>query len=268
MSQEPVETNISVISAGRAGDAGFLAADDLSRIALELQVEYRLIGGNAVTLLVAAHGVSELVPTRETADADFGADYGVVADPRLPAALYGRGYKRESGNRFRRRLATSQGELDLVIDVLAPAYVGRLRTNQTHGELVVDEVPGLALALARPATRVRVDVRLTSGTRLVTVLAIPDVASALCLKAYAYRGRFEARDALDIWRLLEAAHAAGIGAADWPKGGVGLDAARILHSHFGLPSSRGPLSATASRRHQARIRALVAQVVGTSRQLS
>lgn len=263
-----MEIDLALISAGRASDAGFLAADDLSRIARELQVEYRLIGGNAVSLLVAAHGVSEMVPPRETADADFGAAYAVVADPRLPAALNRSGYTRESGNRFRRKQATSEGELDLVVDVLAPSYVGRLLTNQTHGELVVDEVPGLALALARAATRVRIDVLLTSGTRLVTALAIPDVESALCLKAYAYRGRFEARDALDVWRLLEAAYAAGVRAEAWPKGAVGTDAARILQAHFGLPSSRGPSSATASRQQQTRISALVAQVVPYSHGLS
>ena len=89
-------------SAGRASDAAFLAAADLAVIAAELDVPYRLVGGNAVTLLVAVHGVSDMVPARETADADFGAAYPVVADPRLLAALRGCGYRQQSGNRFLR----------------------------------------------------------------------------------------------------------------------------------------------------------------------
>ncbi len=91
-----------LVSAGRASDAAFLAAADLAMIAAELDVPYRLVGGNAVTLLVAVHGVIDMVPARETADADFGAAYPVVADPRLLAALRERGYRQQSGNRFLR----------------------------------------------------------------------------------------------------------------------------------------------------------------------
>jgi len=64
---------LELSSTSRASDAGFLAAVDLSAVARELDAEYRLIGGMAVTLLVAAHGASGLAPDRETADADFGA---------------------------------------------------------------------------------------------------------------------------------------------------------------------------------------------------
>ncbi len=57
---DPVQ--ILLASTGRASDAAFLAASDVAEIATELGVSYRLVGGNAVTLLVAVHGVTELVP--------------------------------------------------------------------------------------------------------------------------------------------------------------------------------------------------------------
>jgi hypothetical protein len=223
-------------------------------------VAYRLIGGNAVSLLTSVHGVGDRVPARDTADADFGASYDVVCDPRLPRALAQRGYLRSAGNRFVR---TDPGTGDeLAIDVLAPSYTGQLRVNQPRGDLWVDEVPGLAFALARPATVVIAEVVLTSAVSLHAELLLPDVIAALCLKAYAYAGRLHPRDALDIWRLLEAAHAADVRANGWPRSATGSDAAQILHRHFGRPSSNGTADATSATAHQARIRALVAQVVG------
>ncbi|GAA4759187.1 hypothetical protein GCM10023328_48130 [Modestobacter marinus] len=261
-------TPLVLASPGRANDAAFLAAADLSEIAAELAVEYRLVGGNAVSLLTAVHEVSNRVPPRETADADFGAEYQVIADPRLLKALLHRGYLQSEGNRFTRTHtlasldATTDPVWDLVIDVLAPSYEGRLVSNQSHGQLVVDEVPGLALALARPGTPVTVEVRLTSGHSLVIDLLLPDVVSAICLKAYAYAGRFTPRDAVDLWRLLEAAAAARVTAATWPTGAAAADAAAILGQHFGRPGAQGPTRASARQADQTRIRALVALVVG------
>lgn len=52
----PVPT-LRLASASRAGDAGYLAAADLAAVAGSLRVDYRLIGGNAVTLLVAVQRV-------------------------------------------------------------------------------------------------------------------------------------------------------------------------------------------------------------------
>lgn len=256
-------------SASLAGDAAFLAAADLASIAAELDVEYRLVGGNAVSLLVALHGVTHLVPPRETADADFGAEYPVIADPRLLEALLRYGYIQKEGNRFTREhtlptldAADDDPRWDLVVDVLAPSYGGRLVANQAHGALVVDEIPGLSLALARPGSLVTAEVRLTSGHEIVTDLLLPDVVSAICLKAYAYAGRLTDRDAVDLWRLLEAALAAGLTPADWPSGPTGTAAAEVLRQQFGWPGAPGAARASRLPAQQTRIRALVGQVVG------
>ena len=230
---------LALISTSRASDAGHLAAFDLASIADELGIEYRLVGGNAVSVLTAVHQVTDLVPDRETADADFGAEPVVIANPDLLARLVAYGYEQEEGNRFRRTVET-ESELALVIDVLAPSYHGRLRTNQQCGELYVDEIPGLALALARPATEVTVEVRLTSGTTIKYHTPLPDVVSALCMKAHSYVGRLAERDAVDIWRLLEAALAAGVTVQTWPRGASATEAARTLHHHFGVGGA-GPV---------------------------
>jgi hypothetical protein len=255
---------LRLASASRAGDAGYLAAADLAALAGSLGVDYRLIGGNAVTLLVAVHGVDELVPERETSDADFASSPRVVADERLPTALLALGYVQERGNRFVRPHLDGAGQLDLAVDVLAPSLVGRLQTNQQYGALFVDEVPGLALALARPAQAVHLQVRLTTGLMLDAELLLPDVTSALVLKAYAYAGRLERRDAVDLWRLLEAAAASGESRDSWPASVSARDASRILHQHFGRLTGSGLKDATPERAKQARIRALVQEVVAPS----
>lgn len=252
---------LALLSTSRASDAGFLASADLDALARCLKAEYRLIGGNAVTLLTHVHGVNERVPARETADADFGSVREVIASSELPAALAERGYKRVEGNRFIRSVQHGGDSLDLVVDVLAPSLQGRLVTNQEYGDLFVDEVPGLQLALGRDPVEVEFQAQLTSGETLETTALLPDVTSALVLKAYSFKGRMAARDALDVWRLLEAAQASGLQAASWPKSASGRDAARILHQYFLSPAGPGVKAASDDRRTQARIRALVAKVV-------
>ncbi|WP_433531663.1 hypothetical protein ACQPYA_06120 [Micromonospora sp. CA-263727] len=240
---------IVVTSTSRAADAGFRTLADLAGIAATLDVDYRIVGGHMVTLLVALHDVTEQVPLRETADADFAALPTVIADPRLPAALLERGYRpREAANRFTRDFTDTQGNLSLVIDILAPSYLGGLVPNQRHGELVVDEVPGLALALNRPPELLDVEVRLTTAEDLRMRLALPDVTSALCLKAFAYRGRFAAKDAVDLWRLLNAAHASGLHAADWLDQGYRASSRRDPAQVFRHTRGCGPCSNVRARR--------------------
>lgn len=89
-------------------------------------MDYRLIGGIAITLLVHHHQVDHLVPARETADADLGVGFDVLSDDALPEALRRTGYAAEKSNRFAR--ADNHGRR-LVIDVLAPSYLGRLLTS-------------------------------------------------------------------------------------------------------------------------------------------
>ncbi|WP_198950269.1 hypothetical protein [Kineosporia sp. A_224] len=241
---------LAIDSASRAGDAGYLAAADLAEVARHLGLPYRLVGGIAVTLLTLVHGVADVVPARETSDADFAATPEVLSDPRLVPALTATGYVQEKGNRFVRRVDHGGTGLDLTVDLLVPAFLPDLLPNQPVGDLVVDAVPGLGLALAMAATTADVTVRLTDASLLTTHLALPDVSAALCLKALAWRGRMAERDLVDIHRLLEAAFASGVRRDSWPLHGVRLDAARVLHHDLGRPG-----------RTPARVRALIGEVV-------
>ncbi|SBT54864.1 hypothetical protein [Micromonospora narathiwatensis] len=104
---------------------------------------------------------------RETLDTDFAALPAVIADPRLPRALAERGYQRgDAANRFVRSHQDNRGPLNLVVDILAPSFESRLVPNQRHGDLTVDEVPGLILALYRPPVVLHLEVRLTNAGSL------------------------------------------------------------------------------------------------------
>lgn len=92
-------------------------------------------------------------------------------------------------------------------------------------------------------------------------LDLPDPRAALILKAFAYRGRFSDRDAVDIWRLLVVANRAGMDVSDWPSSKAGEEAAHHLHRFFGTPASLGAKKASANPRDQAMVRLLVRQVV-------
>jgi hypothetical protein len=182
----------------------------------------------------------------------MGVPMDVCGDDRLPQALIDAGYQQLQGNRFTRRA----DDRELVIDVLAPSYQDRMLTNQVHGRLVVDEIPGLATALALDPTIVDVAAALSDGSEVSMTLHLPDVAAALVMKALAYRGRFADRDAIDVHRLLEAARVAGRTAADWPRRIEARDAAHALHQFFG--SARAARSAAATA---ARVRLLVSSLV-------
>ena len=215
-----------------------------------------------MSLLAWVHGVTDLVPARDTADADLAAPHTVLANPELVPGLEELGYKHVAGNRFERTLVHGESPLKLAVDLLAPGYQSRLVSNVSVGEhLVVDEVPGLPLALAMPPTWCQAQVRLTTAATLTLRLPLPSLAAALCLKAFAYRDRLQTRDALDIWRLLECLHATGMRPQDWPLTGVRRDAAASLHHTYARPGRAGPERATLDKRQRQRIRALLLETI-------
>lgn len=250
-------TTVTLLSNSAATDAAWCAVADVSAVAGVLDAEYRLVGGNAVTLLTYAHAVSDRVPERETADADMGASFPVCADPRLVPALQARGYRATAGNRFER---VDDSGRRRVIDVLAPSYEGRFTPNQVHGDLVLDETPGLLDALLLPPTEVDVTVTLSDGTGFELHVALPDVRAALVLKALAFRDRLGPKDATDLWRLLEAAAAAGHTADTWRSSTDGRAAAHAMHTLFDPAVRRGAMLGP-DRAVTARVRALIQLVV-------
>lgn len=243
-------------STARAEDGAFLAMADVADIAASTDTEYRIIGAHMVSVHTARYELD--LPLRQTGDADVGLQAKVLASSGFVHALIDRGYRQEGGNRFIREV----DDLELAVDLLIPAYTSRIRHNRPVGDLFVDEVPGLSYALARDPFVANLRIRLTSGTYVDTKPYIPDAVAALCLKALAFAARVEKRDAVDVWRMLEVVNADGVTAADWPDRATPRAAAEQLRRSFLPANGIGVRAASTVPSQQARIRALVARLVG------
>jgi len=201
-----------------ADEAAFVALSDLAGVVGEGSgVEYRLIGGIMVTLHTQRWRLGPLL-YRQTGDADLGVPPAVLRNTEIIARLQQLGYERVAGNRFERRLdpqtqslANEGTDRVAAIDLLVPAYTSRARDNVRVGELQTTEVPGLALALNRPPVRSSLRMMMLDGrTTLTADVLLPDEESALVLRAYAWHVRGDGKDAVDLWRALEIASAAGV----------------------------------------------------------
>jgi hypothetical protein len=243
-------------STARAEDGAFLAMADVAELAASTGTEYRIIGAHMVSVHTSRHRLD--LPLRQTGDADVGLQAKVLATSGLVEALIDRGYEQEGGNRFVRKV----DGLDLAIDLLVPAYTSKIRHNRPVGDLFVDEVPGLGYALARDPLITPLRVRLESGRYVDMSPHFPDAVAALCLKVLAFGSRREKRDAIDVWRMLEVVNADGVTAADWPDRATPRQAAERMRSDFLPANGMGVKAATDQPPQQARIRALVARIVG------
>lgn len=243
-------------STAHAEDGAFLAMADVAELAASTDTEYRIIGAHMVSVHAARHDLD--LPLRQTGDADVGLQAKVLAASGVVHSLLDRGYRQEGGNRFIRDV----DDLDLAIDLLIPAYTSRIRHDRPVGDLFVDEVPGLSYALARSPFVANLRVRLTSGRYVDTTPHFPDAVAALCLKVLAFAARLEKRDAIDVWRMLEVVNADGVTAASWPDRATPRQAAERLRTDFLPARGTGVRLATDQPGQQARIRALVARVVG------
>lgn len=274
MDCEPDVTRLDLRATSVADDLGFVALADIAEL-LKGQ-PYRVIGGHMVTLLVARWGLGREL-YRATGDTDLGVPPVVVNQPTLINALIERGYRKIDGNRFSRdvtdlpslQLGHESSERSALVDVLVPAYTSRARQNRRFGDhLVTTEVPGLAVALQRPAVAIDVEMRRLNGERLVASLLLPDEIAALVLKVGATRVRDKATDLVDIWRCLEVANAAGVKPRHFTAEEE-LQAAEHIRSLFASNTSTGiiaivneqGLSETGAARRLTRIRALIERVL-------
>ena len=129
---------VHLASGSRAEDAGYQTAADIALLCAQAGIEYRLIGGLAVSIIHAAHGAPGDLPTRQTADDDLGAEDHAVAARGLDALLLEQGYRQTQGNRF----VKGEGVRARTIDILIPSTGGQLATNVPCGPLTVDAIPG------------------------------------------------------------------------------------------------------------------------------
>jgi hypothetical protein len=239
------ESRLNVGSASLAEDLSFLALRDVAEVVTNQGIDAaRIIGGHMVTLHVYRYALGNELH-RATADADLGVTPVAVRQAGVIEALEGLGYARHTGNRYRRRVPELEALVDepfAVVDILVPAYTSRPRENKAvTAALTTVEVPGLALALARPAVRVRVDVALSAGSTLKVSLPLPDEASSLVMKALAWRRRGAGKDIVDVWRMLEV-----LAAAATPPSNIGApDAVEVVRAAFRDVRAPGSLALAA-----------------------
>ena len=228
-----------------------------------------------VTLHVHRWGLNVF---RESLDVDLGLPRVLAKDPWIVEQLLEKGYFRRGGNTFIRTvtdLPTSFSERattrpEAAIDILIAPYTSRARDNVRLGDhLTTSEVPGLATALRRPSVDVELTlVRLNSSVRTTSVM-LPDEVSVLILRAFAWQTRGKDTDAIDLWRALEIAYAAGVTFEDLPEADRSqvrdivwrAFAGRIGSATDSLLKAQG-LFGEGTQRLQARIRALTSAVLG------
>lgn len=248
-------------------DGGFIAVSDVSHAmaAAGASAEYRLIGGMTVMLHVQRLGLD--LPLRLTADADFGVPPHVLREPDLVEAIEALGYTKTFGNRWERMV---DGRGVAAVDLLVPAYTSRARDTIKVGDVVTTEVPGLAVAFRRPGLTVDAELLMTDGAIVTTDIVLPDAVGTLALKAGARSVRQEDRDAEDLWRCLEIAAADGV-RPEMFDGDTALEELRAdLWRELGpngnsLASLTGDLQDDPAARRRTRVRALLAETIGTIR---
>ena len=267
--------NHLVLAAGSvADDLGYVALADISRL-LDTTADYRVIGGLMVTALAYRWNLGAGL-YRETLDADLGVPPVVARDLELAGRLKAAGYRQVAGDRFEKPVrdipaglgSATASEYQAAIDVLVPAYTSRPRQNVTVTPgLVTTEVPGLQLALARPAVELTLDLQRLAGDVAIVRLLFPDEVSALVLKALATTVRIKPTDIVDVWRCLEICLAAGTDAAAFSRG-TPADAAVIIRELFtqnapGIKTlaDQQRLSRDAADQRHTRIRALIARLL-------
>lgn len=261
-----------------ADDVSFVALHDVAEVSRQLGIEHRLIGAHMVTLHAYRWGLgAELY--RETRDVDLGIPLEVARDPALIDALGELGYRRAAGNRLVRAIADVPVEVEApgaaalpeaAIDVLIPAYTSRPRDNVRVGDhLTTTEVSGLAEALRRDPTEVRLQLGRLNGQTVDVDVVLPDEVSVVILRAFVWGRRGADTDAVDLWRSLEVGTKAGLRPRDFTSE-TARTAAEIVRSAFlsddapgakSLASARS-LSGDEATRVGTRLTALTRRVVG------
>lgn len=222
-------TDIVVQSASNAADLGLRALADLAAAAAGL--DYRVIGGHMVHLLTYVYPTSD-AHQRATADADAGISPEIAGSPDLDTKLVGRGYTRVRGNRW--EAPSGDPDHPLAVDLLVPATSGQGRETKFLGDkkFGFDAIPGLSLALHSQPLEVTVHAQLYNGDSTTFTVCIPDVESAVVLKALAWNSRHHPKDVEDLSSLMAIVHQhrddLRVWKLDQPCTGSRKDAARVL----------------------------------------
>lgn len=274
MATQPPLSQLTLVATSVAEDLSFVALDEISKLRIDGQLlDFRLIGGHMVSLHVLRWQLGREL-YRETLDADVGVLPVIVKSTNLLDQIRTLGYERVEGNRFVKTVEDIPGDAsgvhEAIIDILIPAFRSRARDNVRVGyELVTTEVLGLAEAFKQEPMLVDIQVTRMNGDVLEMQVRLPDEATGLVLKAFAWEVRSETKDAIDLWRMLEVNAVAGVGPESFVSG-QGPRAAEIIRHAFSGTTSLGTrqmaqghgISSEEALRRHTRIQALIQRVLG------
>ena len=135
-------------------------------------------------------------------------------------------------------------------------------SNVSYGDMTVDEIPGLSLALAVTGEVLDLRVQLMDRSLIEFEIVVPSVLAALCVKTLGWASRRAPKDAYDVWRLLRVFRTRIDQSHEWRAGGVEGDAAKVLLSDFAQVNGTGVKTATRVAAERAEVRALALYALG------
>ncbi len=196
---------VHVVAVSRADELGYLGQRAVA-YALEPEDDHRIIGGHMVRLLLEVYPTSRALP-RSTLDADAAVgDIEVIES--LSKGLESQEFVKAGGNVFRKDVGEHQ---PIEVNVLMPRldHSSGMRPRAVPGIGQVDSLPELHWALICDPLILDVAAVLRDGSRLTYTIRIPDLETAVVLKAHAWSARRMRtdKDLADLSTLFEIRHA-------------------------------------------------------------
>jgi len=191
--------SIRVHAASNADALGYLGQQAVSE-AVAPGDDYRTIGGHMVRLLL------EVFPTpaatrRSTLDADAAIGDIEVVGP-FSESLVTQGFVKTRANAFVKQVGDDQ---QIEINLLLPrlGHAPGIRPRNVRGVGQVDALPEVHLAMLAQPLILDVTAVLRDGRGIEYRTRVPDVETAVVLKAHSWKQRRKDKDLADLHSLLE-----------------------------------------------------------------
>lgn len=221
---------LRVFATSHADELGYLGQQAIAE-AISPGDNFRIIGGHMVRLLLEVYPTSAATP-RSTLDADTAVGDIEVIGP-ISENLVAQDFVKKGGNVFRKQV---DGQKLIEINLLLSRFDHSrgMRPRDIPGVGQVDSLPELHWAMVNEPVVLDVTAVLRSGSNIEYRIRIPDVETAVVLKAHAWKARHlkEDKDLADLGTLFEIRHA--YPDVQWRLNEPSLrsfrkDTARILH---------------------------------------
>lgn len=172
----------------------------------DLMDDVVVVGGMVPYLAVDQSALPEMRRHVGTMDLDLGLSLAIMDSDKyreLSARLRAEGFQPDTnakGNMVRQRWVHGNGRNAVRVDFLIQSSSQNRLTN-IETDLAALNVEGLELAFISPK-RVEIEDELSGGGRLARTVQICAPAAFIVLKAMAYKGRGENKDAYDLFYVL------------------------------------------------------------------